>query len=72
MLNFWLIAGIVITILVTYKGFTDGFKNWVFMYVFAVIAFLAYLSRKYMMKRYEKHLAYLEGEKQKNAKDVSK
>ncbi len=60
MLNFWLVIAIVMTLFVTYKGFTEGFQKWSFYYVFVIIAFLMFFVRKWMMKRMEKHMKFLE------------
>ncbi len=69
MLNIWLIASILLPLVVTYFVLTDkdGFKKWGSYYVLAVLTFLMYLVRKWMMKRMEKHLAFLE-EKKNNSK----
>lgn len=55
MLKFWLIVAIGLTLFITYMGITDGIKKWGFYYVFAVLAFLVYLIRKFMMKRLERY-----------------
>lgn len=60
MLYFWLAAAILIFIVITYLSITEGFKKWSFYYVFAFLAFLAFITRKWMMKRMEKHLQFLE------------
>lgn len=67
MLKFWLIVSIIIPIVVTYLGITDSFKKWGTYYVFAVIALLMYVVRKWMMKRMEKHLQFLEEQKKGNS-----
>lgn len=60
MLNFWLITAILLFLVVTYMGFTEGFKKWAFYYVFALLALFAYLTRKWMMRRMEKHIQEME------------
>ena len=65
MLTFWLAASIFIFIAITYLGFTEGFKKWGFYYVIAGLAFLMYFMRKLMMKRQEKHQAYLDEQNSK-------
>lgn len=60
MLYFWLAASIVLFIVVTYMGITEGFRKWAFYYVFAGLAFLAFITRRWMLKRMEKHMKYLE------------
>ncbi len=60
----WLAITVVITLFVTYKSFTEGLNRWGFMYVFAVLALIMYLMKRFMMKRYEKHMKYLEEQQQ--------
>jgi cell division protein FtsW (lipid II flippase) len=60
MLWFWLSMAIVSGIAVTFMCFTEGFDRWVFYYVVPVLAFLMYVLRKFMIKRMQKHLKYLE------------
>ena len=64
MLNIWLAIAVVITLFVTYKGFTEGFNRWSFMYVFALLALIWYFLKRFMMKRFEKHMQYLAEQKQ--------
>ncbi len=52
---FWLVVGVLVTIIVTYKGFVEGFNRWAFYYIFALLAFFVYFIRWYMMKRMAKH-----------------
>ncbi|HLU87263.1 MAG TPA: hypothetical protein VKZ44_05875 [Taishania sp.] len=66
MLNLWLVIAIVLVVYVTYMGFNEGFKRWAFMYVFAGIAIVAYLFRRFMSKRVEAHMKFLE-EKERNS-----
>lgn len=66
MLYFWLATTFVIIIAVTIMGFKDGFEKWSFYYVFALLTFLVYLLRKYMMRRMEKHQDFLEGQHKRN------
>ncbi|MEJ6582893.1 MAG: hypothetical protein QNL61_02055 [Crocinitomicaceae bacterium] len=63
MLYFWLFAAILIFIVITYLSISEGFKKWAFYYVFAFLAFLAFITRKWMMKRMEKHIQFLEEQK---------
>jgi hypothetical protein len=39
---------------------TQGIKKWGFYYFFVVSAFGMYFFKRWMMKRMEKHLAYLQ------------
>ncbi|MBW7867276.1 MAG: hypothetical protein H3C31_03005 [Brumimicrobium sp.] len=51
---FWLTMGIFIAIIVTYKGFTDGFRRWYPYYVFSALALFLYFIRSIMLKRMNK------------------
>ena len=64
MLYFWLFAAVLIFIVVTYMAISEGFRKWAFYYVFVAIALFAFLTRKWMMKRMEKHTKFME---EKNA-----
>lgn len=66
MLYFWLLVGTFALIAVTYFGFKKGFDKWAYYYIFAVLAFLMFFMRRYMMRRMKKHMAYLV-EQEKNA-----
>lgn len=55
MLYFWLAAAILIFLVVTVMGFKDGFEVWAYYYGLAAIATMAYLSRRWMMKRFERN-----------------
>lgn len=68
MLYFWLFTAILIFIVITYLSITEGFKKWAFYYVFALLAFLAFITRRWMMKRMEKHLNFLEEQKESEQK----
>lgn len=63
---FWLAVGVVVIIMVTYMGFTEGFGSWAAYYFFALMALLTYTMRRFMRKRMEKHVRYLEEEHAKN------
>ncbi len=60
MLFFWLFTAILLFVVITYMAFTEGFKKWGFYYLFAGLAFFAYITRKWMMKRMEKHTKFME------------
>lgn len=62
---FWLSVSILILIVVTVMGIRDGFDRWVFYYAFALMAGLTYLMRRFMRRRMEKHVQWLEQERQK-------
>lgn len=61
MLKVWLLLFIIITVYVTFKGFTEGFDRWASNYIFSGILLMIFLFKRFMMKRYEKHMAYLDG-----------
>ncbi|MES2589269.1 MAG: hypothetical protein V4622_09820 [Bacteroidota bacterium] len=65
MLYLWLVVALVSFIFITYYGFTEGFDRWVYYYVVPVVAILMYFFKKYMIGRMEKHLEYLEKQKNK-------
>ena len=54
MLYFWLFVAVLLFLVVSYMGLTQGFKKWAFYYVFALIAFFAFISRRFMMRRMAK------------------
>lgn len=60
---FWLSVGILIIVSVTIFGFMEGFDRWVYYYGLAVFAFGSYFLRRWMRKRMEKHLQWLEEQK---------
>lgn len=66
---FWLSIGILILIVVTVMGFMEGFERWVYYYVLDVFAFGTYFMRRWMRKRMEKHLEWLEQQKQQQAQN---
>lgn len=59
MLYFWLAAGIISFIAISIMGFMDGFKIWMFYYIISAMCFVMYFFRKWMIKRYEKHIKWL-------------
>lgn len=60
----WLFIAIALTLLISYLSFTEGFNKWAFYYVFVIVAFGMFFFKSYMMKRMERHLEYLEQQKQ--------
>ena len=60
MLKFWLVVSIVLPLVITYFVITDGFKKWGQYYVLAIFTFLMYIVRRWMMKRMQKHLEFLD------------
>lgn len=66
MVYLWLVIAIVLTVFITFKSISEGFNRWGAMYVFAVLAFIIYLLRRFMTKRVEKHLKSMEEQGKKN------
>jgi TRAP-type C4-dicarboxylate transport system permease small subunit len=60
MLYFWLALAIVSTVGISYYGFTEGFDRWLYYYALPIIALLMFFFKRFMIKRMEKHLKYLE------------
>lgn len=60
---FWLSLGILIIVSVTIFGFMEGFDRWVYYYGLSVFAFGFYFLRRWMRRRMEKHLQWLEEQK---------
>ncbi len=56
---FWLSAGVIIFIITTYMSFTDGIAKWGFYYLFDAIAFGMFFFKRWMTKRMDKHMAFL-------------
>lgn len=67
MLYFWLVAAILIFLVVTYMGFAHSFKIWGYYYLFAGLSLLMFLGRRWMMKRMERHIEFLEQQKKDEA-----
>lgn len=59
MLYFWLLLSIVATIVVTVMGFREGFDRWSYYYVIPLIALMMFFGKRWMMKRFKKHMEYL-------------
>lgn len=65
MLFLWLGITIILVVFITFKVFSEGFERWGFMYIFAFIAFISYLLRRFMARRVEKQMKHL-AEQEKN------
>lgn len=67
MLYFWLFTSILTFLVVTYMGFTEasGFKIWGYYYLFSGLALLMFFVRRWMIKRMENHLKFMEEQKSK-------
>ena len=59
MLYVWLFVAAASFIIVTIMGFKEGFDRWSSSYVLTAIALLMFLVRRWMMKRMQKHMDYL-------------
>jgi hypothetical protein len=67
MLYFWLATGIVSLVIVSFNCLTIGFDKWGFYFSMPIVAFLMYFFKRWMMKRMEKHIKFLES--QQTSKD---
>jgi len=56
----WLIAGIAIFIISTYMSLTDDIKKWGFYYIFSLVAFMMFFMKRWMVKRMQKHIQFME------------
>lgn len=65
---FWLLAAIGIAVYVSYMSFTDGLKKWAYYYIFAGLALVMFLIRRWMMKRMQRHMDYLEEKQRREGK----
>lgn len=59
---------VIITIFVTVMGFREGFGRWYFYYIFAFIALLMYIVRRWMIKRMHKHMEFLQQQQNQQRK----
>ena len=67
MLYFWLAMAIFIFIGVTVMGIKSGFDRWYHFYLFGVISLFMFIVRRWMLKRMERHLLFLEEQKNQSA-----
>lgn len=63
---FWLGLGSVLFFIVTYKCITQGASSWASYYWMVGLAFAMFFMKRWMMKRFEKHAAFLK--EQENSK----
>lgn len=63
---FWLAMTVVVLIITTINVVNIGFREWGMYYIFAGVTFGFYLIRKFMIKRMEKHQAYLNQKEEEN------
>jgi hypothetical protein len=62
MLYFWLVVGILILVGVTYMSLSEenGFAKWRYYYLFSGLAFFMFIVRRWMIKRMERHIEWME------------
>ena len=68
---FWLVMGFLIIIVVTYMCITEEADRWAPYYALCLFTFGTYFLRRFMRKRMEKHIAFLE-EQQRNGTTTGK
>ncbi len=60
---FWLSASVIILIVTTFMSFKEGFNKWGYYYIFVLTTLGVYFLKTWMMKRMEKHTAFLKDKK---------
>ncbi|MEN9743847.1 MAG: hypothetical protein RLZZ65_1652 [Bacteroidota bacterium] len=60
---FWLAIAAITFLAVCYKIFREGPQTWVAYFIIPAMALIMYFTKKWMMKRMEKHLKALQEEK---------
>ena len=65
----WLIMASLGFIVVTVMCFIDGFDRWVYYYPFVLLAFGMYFFKIWMMKRMERHIAFMKDQDSLNQKN---
>ena len=65
---YWLVFAIILFLLVTFKGFSEGFERWAVYYLFVLLAVGMYFFKIWMMKRMERHIAYMKEQETLNQK----
>jgi len=65
---FWLVFAIILFLLVTFKSFSEGFERWAVYYLFVLLAVGMYFFKIWMMKRMERHIAYMKEQESLNQK----
>jgi hypothetical protein len=63
MLYFWLLVGIASLGLVSYQCYIEGVDKWGFYFSMPLVAFLMFFFKKWMMKRMDRHLEFLNSKK---------
>ncbi|MGB0933242.1 MAG: hypothetical protein ACPGU5_03110 [Lishizhenia sp.] len=62
---FWLVMGVLLVVVVTFLSIKEGFSKWAGYYFMAILCFLMYFVKKWMMKRMEKHHSWIQEQKEK-------
>ena len=65
---FWIAVAVVTFLVVSYNGVTQGFSKWAGYYIFSLIAVGMYFMKKWMMKRFERHEAFLKEQQNQQEK----
>jgi hypothetical protein len=65
----WLFAGVAIFLVTTYMSFIDDIRKWGFYYLFSLISFVMFLMKRWMVKRMQKHIAYMQNQNSEERKD---
>lgn len=68
MLYFWLVAGVVSLLVVSFNCITIGVDKWGFYFTMPAIAFMMFFFKRMMMRRMDKHLEYLKTVKEEESK----
>ncbi len=68
MLYFWLVAGVVSLLVVSFNCITIGVDKWGFYFTMPTIAFMMFFFKRMMMRRMDKHLEYLKTVKEEESK----
>ena len=66
---FWLVFAIILFLIVTFKCFSEGFQRWAVYYLFVLLAVGMYFFKIWMMKRMERHIAYMKEQESLNQKN---
>lgn len=64
---FWLSAAILTFIMVTIMCFKENFNSWAPYYFFSIFALGFYFIRRFMRRRMEKHMQWLQNQTQENS-----
>lgn len=59
MIKVWLFIAIAIFVLTAVMCVIDDWRKWIFYFLFAGLAFLMHLMKKWMVKRMNNHVEYM-------------